>query len=91
MTNPILPEPFVGRPDQSRKMALYVLNVVKFRSKRVLHIDDYDFPVGLALINESHDAEDLDLLHLANITNLLANLADIERVIVASGFGLCMR
>jgi hypothetical protein len=72
-------------------MSLYILNIVKFRGKRVLHINDDDFPVGLALIDESHDPEDLDLFDLTNITNLLANLADIEGVIVAPGFGLRMR
>ena len=72
-------------------MSLNILDIVEFRRQRVVYINDYDFPVGLAFINESHDPEDLDLLDLANITNLLANLADVKGVIVAPGFGLCMQ
>ena len=71
-------------------MAFYVLDVIELRSQRVLDINDYDFPVGLAFINESHDPENLDLLDLTDITNLLANFANIERVVVSPCFGLCM-
>jgi hypothetical protein len=56
-----------------------------------MYIDDYDFPVGFAFIKESHDSQNLDLLDLADITNLLADFTNIERVIVSSCFGLCMR
>lgn len=71
-------------------MAFYVLDVIEFRGQRVLDINDYDFPVGLAFIDERHDSKNLDLLDLTDITNLLADLADIERVIVSLGFGLCV-
>jgi len=89
--NLVDPEPFVGCPDQSRKMSLNILDIVEFRRQGVVYVNNYDFPVGLAFINESHDPEDLDLFDLANITNLLANLADIERVVVSPGFSLCMQ
>lgn len=69
-------------------MALDVLDVVQFGCKRVLDVDDDDLPVSLALVEERHDAEDLNLLDLSNVTNLLANLADIQRIVVAPGFGL---
>lgn len=71
-------------------MALDVLDVVQFGCKWVLDVDDDDLPVSLALVEERHDPEDLNLLDLPNVTDLLANLADIQRVVVASGFGLSM-
>jgi hypothetical protein len=69
-------------------MSLDVLDVVELGGKGVTDIDDDDFPVGLAFIEEGHDTEDLDLLDLANVADLLADLADIERVIVSLGLGL---
>lgn len=69
-------------------MPLYVLNVVQLGSQRILDINDDDLPVGLAFIQESHDAENLDLFDLANVAYLLANLTDIERVVVTLGLGL---
>jgi hypothetical protein len=71
-------------------MALDVLDVVQFGCKWVLDVDDDDLPVSLALVEERHDPEDLNLLDLPNVTDLLANLADIQRIVVASGFGLSM-
>lgn len=71
-------------------MPFDVFDVVELGCKGVQDIDDDDFPVGLALIEKGHDAEDLDLLDLANIADLFADLADIERIIVAFGLGLCM-
>jgi len=67
---------------------LDVLDIIELGGKGVLDIDDDDFPVGLAFIEERHDAEDLHLLDLANIADLLADLANIERVIVSLGLGL---
>ena len=69
-------------------MALDVLNVVELGRQRVVDVDDDDLPVGLALVEQSHDAEDLDLLDLASVANRLANLANIERIVIALGFGL---
>jgi len=37
-------------------MALDVLNVVQLGRERVLHVDDEDLPVGLAFVEEGHDA-----------------------------------
>jgi len=67
---------------------LDVLDVVQLGGERVENVDDDDFPVGLALIEKSHNTEDLDLLDLANVANLLADLADVEGVVVAAGLGL---
>jgi hypothetical protein len=69
-------------------VTLNILNVVKLGSEGVVDIDDNDLPVGLALVEESHDTEDLDLLDLTGVANGLTNLADIERVVVAVGLGL---
>jgi predicted secreted protein len=71
-------------------MALDVLDVVQFGRERVLDIDDDDLPVSLAFVEERHDPEDLNLLDLSNVTDLLADLADIQRIVVAVGLGLSM-
>lgn len=69
-------------------MALDVLDVVELVGQGVVHVNDDDLPVGLLLVEEGHDAEDLDLLDLASVADELADLADIERIIVALGLGL---
>lgn len=88
LTNLVDPEPLVGCADETREMPLDVLDVVEFGGKGVADIDDDDFPVGLALVEESHDAEDLYLLDLADVANLFADLADIKGVVVALCLGL---
>lgn len=72
-------------------MPLDVLDVVELRSKGIRDVDNDDLPVGLALIEESHDAKDLDLLDLTHIADLLTNLAYIKWVIIALGLGLSVR
>jgi hypothetical protein len=69
-------------------MSLDILNVIELGCKRVVDIDDNDLPVGLALIEKSHDSEDLDLLDLTAVADGLTDLADIKGIIVALGFGL---
>jgi hypothetical protein len=69
-------------------VALNVLNVVEARGEGVVDVNDDDLPVGLALVKESHDAEDLNLLDLASVADGLADLADVERVVVTVGVGL---
>jgi hypothetical protein len=53
-----------------------------------MNIDDDDFPVGLTLVEQSHDTQDLDLLHLADVADRLTDLTDIQWVVVTFGFGL---
>lgn len=79
------PEPLVGGTDQPGEVALDVLHIVQSRSERVVHIDNEDFPVGLAFVEERHDTEDLDLLHLADVPDSFTNLAHVERVVVPVG------
>lgn len=64
-------------------MPLDVLDVVQLRGKRILDVDDEDFPVGLALVEESHDTENLDLLDLPDVADLFADLTNVQGVIVA--------
>ena len=71
-------------------MALDVLDVVQFGCEWVLDVDDDNLPVRLALVEERHDPKDLDLLDLSNVANLLANLADIQRIVVTPGLSLSM-
>lgn len=83
-----MPEPLVRGPDQTRKMPLDIFNVVELGRKRVLYIDNDDFPVGFALVQKSHDSKDFDLLDLTDISDLFTDFTDIEGIVVAFGFGL---
>jgi len=83
-------EPLIRGAYEAGQMALDVLDVVQFGREWVLHVDDEDFPVRLALVEERHDPEDLDLLDLSNVPDLLPNLADVQRIVVTPGLGLSM-
>ena len=82
------PEPFVGRAHKTGEVPLDVLDVVQLGRERVVHVYDEDLPVGLAFVKERHDAEDLDLLDLADVANLFTDLADVQRVVVTVSLGL---
>ena len=69
-------------------MALDILDVVELGRKGVVHVDDDDLPVGLLLVEQGHDAKNLDLLDLAGVANELTDLADVKRVIVTLSLGL---
>jgi hypothetical protein len=90
MKNICAPEPLVSGTDKAGKVPLDVFDVVELGCEGILDIDDDDFPVGLSFIEKSHDAEDLDLLDLANIADLFADLANVERIVVTFGLGLCV-
>ena len=81
-------EPFIRRAEEAWQVALNVLDVVQLRRERVVDVDDHDLPVCLFFVEEGHHAEDFDLLDLACIADELADLADVEGVVVALGFGL---
>ena len=68
-------------------MSLYVFNIVEFGCQRVIDVDDDDLPVCLFLVQQSHNAEHFDLLDLACVADKLTDLADVEWVVVAFGFG----
>jgi hypothetical protein len=61
---------------------------VELVGQRVVDVDDNDLPVGLLLVNQCHDTEDLDLLDLAGVADQLTNLANVQRVVVTLGLGL---
>lgn len=52
------------------------------------YIDDDDLPVGLFLIQQSHDTKNFDLLDLTSVANKLTDFADVKRVVVTLGLGL---
>jgi hypothetical protein len=82
LTNLVNPEPLIGSSDQSWKMSLHILNVIQLRSHGVVHIHNDDFPIRLAFVKERHDTENFDLLDLADVANLFADLAHVERVVI---------
>ena len=84
------PEPLIRGAHEAREVTLDVLNVVQLGCERVLNVDDEDFPVGLALVEEGHDAKDFDLLDLPDVTHLFADLAYVQWIVVAPGLGLCV-
>jgi len=84
------PEPLIGGAYQTRQVTFDILNVIEFGRKRIIDVHDDDFPIGLALVEQSHDTENFDLLDLASITYLFSDLADIERIIIAPGLGFGM-
>ena len=69
-------------------MPLDILNIVESRGQGVVDINNKDLPVGLSLIEEGHDTEDLDLLDLTGVTDGLSDLTDIEGVVVTVSAGL---
>ena len=46
-----------------------------------------DLPVSLLLVEKGHDTQDLDLLHLTGVADELADLADVEGVVVSLSLG----
>jgi len=81
-------EPLIGSPQEARKVSLDVLDIVELRSQRVVDIDDNDLPIGLFFVKQGHHAQDLDLLDLARFGDELANLANVQWVVVSLGLGL---
>ena len=55
-----------------------------------MNIDDNDFPVCLALVEEGHYPENFDLFYLPDVAYLLADLADVEGIVVTLRLGLCV-
>lgn len=81
-------EPLVGGTEETRELALNILNVVQLGSKRVVNVDNNDLPVGLLLVEKGHDAKDLDLLDLTGVADKFTDLANIQRVVVTLGLRL---
>lgn len=81
-------EPLLRGTQVARQVSLDVLDIVQSARQGIIDVNDNDLPVGLTLVQEGHDTEDLDLLDLADFGNTLTDLADVERVVVTVGFGL---
>src|SRR4051794_20492374 len=64
-------EPLICSSQQTWQVSLDILNIVELGSQWVVDIDNNDLPVGLLLVEKSHDTEDLDLLDLTRISNQL--------------------
>ena len=71
-------------------MTLDIFDVVQLWSKGVGNVDDNNLPVCLALIEESHDTEDLDLFDLAGVPDLFTDLANVKGIVVTLGLGFRM-
>jgi len=85
--NLVDPEPLVGCSDEAGQVTLDILDIIQLRSKRVVDVDDNDFPVSLTLVEEGHDTEDLDLFDLTSVTDLFADLTNIEGIVITLGLG----
>ena len=72
-------------------MTLNILDVVQLGSEGVGNVDDEDLPVSLALVEEGHDAENLDLFDLTGETDLFTDLANVEGIVVTLGLGFRVR
>lgn len=70
-------EPLIGSAQQTRQVAFDILDVVELGCQRVVNVDDHDLPVSLALVEQSHDTEDLDLDDISGLRDELANLANV--------------
>lgn len=80
-------EPFICSPQETWKVSLNILNVIELRSQWVVDIDDNDLPVGLLLIEQGHNTENLDLLNLARVSDQFTNLANVQWIVVTLGLG----
>lgn len=86
----VLPEPLIGCSNQTREVPLNILDVVQLGRERIPNVDDKNFPVGLTLIEQSHDTENLDLLNLADVANLFTNLTNVQGIIITLSLRLGM-
>jgi len=85
------PEPLVCGSDETGQVTFDIFDVVQLGSEGVGNVYNNDLPVGLTLIEEGHDTENLDLFDLASETDLFANLANVEGVVVTLGLGFGVR
>ena len=67
-------------------MPFNILDIVQLGRKRIVNVDDENLPIGLAFVEKGHDAQDFDLLDLADIAYLFSDFTDVERVVVSFCF-----
>lgn len=80
-------EPFICGSQETWKVSLNIFNIIELRGQWVVDVDDDDLPVGLLLIEQGHNTENLDLLDLTRVSNQFTNLADVQWVIVTLSLG----
>lgn len=68
-------------------MTLDILDIIQLGGKRVGNVDDDDLPVGLTLVEEGHDPENLDLFDLTSVADLFADLTNIKGIVVTLSLG----
>jgi hypothetical protein len=71
-----------------RAIFLDVPNVVQFRCQWTMDINDYYFPVRLAVVQQPHHAQNFNSLDLAGVGDALADLARIDRIVIALMLGV---
>lgn len=76
-------EPLDGGTQQTRKILIYIGNIVDLWGQRIVNIDCNDFPVRFALIDERDGAQDLDLQHIAAFGHTIPDLNNVNGIIVA--------
>lgn len=76
-------EPLDRGAQESREELFDVLDVLHLISKRVVDVDSQELPVSLALIDQRQSSEDLHLDDVTTRSHSRANLADVDRVVVA--------
>jgi hypothetical protein len=81
-------EPLISSPQKTWQVSLDIFDIIKLGSQWVVDINDDDLPISLLLIEQSHNPKDLHLLDLTWISNQLADLADVQWVVVSLGLGL---
>lgn len=81
-------EPLIGCSQKTWKVALDILDIVELWCQWVVDINDNNLPVGLLLVEESHDTKNLDLLDLSWVADKLTDLADVQWVVVSLSLGL---
>merc|ERR1711879_1052143 len=84
----VVPEPHVGLVEVAGHLLLDIVNVVELLGERIVHVDGDDLPISLTLVDESHGAEHLDLLDVTGLGDGAADLANVERVLVAEGISV---
>ena len=81
-------EPLIRCTQKAWQVTLDILNVIQLGSKRIIDVNNDDLPVCFVLVEQCHHTQNLDLLDLASVTNQLADLADVQRIIVTFRFRL---
>jgi hypothetical protein len=81
-------EPFLRCSKVTGQVPLDIFDIVESGCEGIIDVHDDDFPVGFSLVEEGHDAEDLDLLDFSDLCDSFTDFTDVEGVVVAVCLGL---